>query len=103
MFRNTARRRGAGRIFTDRALRYAAGTKNYFEGTNAISRTVPVYADTIQTSGTTTTIRVDPPQVDCAEIIEIYNTVKQQMEAIRDVFSSKYKPVATVISELKAL
>jgi hypothetical protein len=108
MFRNVSRRKGAGRLYTDRSLRYAAGNKNYYEGANAISRTIPEIAATIQTAGTTRDIIfqapvVEAPEVDCTEILEIYNTVKQHLESVRDVFSSKYKPVATVIGELQAL
>ena len=84
MFKNTSRRKRTAvlGISSFANERYSAKTKNYFTSSNPITLSVPTYASQITTGGSL----VAP--VDCTDIRNEYNQLRNEMLFFKGLFTS---------------
>lgn len=99
MFKNGTRRRGGGGARSGYSNdRFSAGTINYFTPIGRISSNVPAYTNTIET---VVIQQATPEPVDCTEIVDEYNLLKNELTALKTLFSNTSTEITTVLSGLQ--
>jgi hypothetical protein len=99
MFKSHTRRRGVSVVRSGYTNdRFSSGNKNFFTPIGRISSNIPEYTSTIETVVIQQTV---PQSVDCTDIVNEYNLLKNELNALKTLFSNPSTEISTVLSALQ--